>query len=156
MPSVQGDTQPQATQPLETNPAVVNASGQIGPIVGKGPITDNAGLNTAIGTAVVGASQAGMATLTGGPEVLGTSIFLNLVGQLVKKVKWFPEHEGLIVLFFVLAFLVSVFVLFHGDIARAFLNAANSTMQALVNYKGDKAAGLNIMPPVPEHLEFAR
>jgi hypothetical protein len=112
----------------------------------------------AMGAAVVGASQYGMAAMTGGPEVLGTSTFLNLVGQLFKRIKWFPEHEGLIVVFLVVSFLVAYFLLptIGHDAGRAFLHMANSTMQAILNYKGDKAAGLNVMPPVEPEKEYGK
>lgn len=107
-----------------------------------------------MGAGVVGGSHWGMAQMTGGPEVLGTSVFLNLVGQLCKKFKWFPEHEGLILLFLVSSFVIGFFILFQHDTARAFLHMANSTMEAILNYKGDKAAGLNVMPPTPVEREF--
>lgn len=138
---------PVATTP--TNPTTT------APIVGQGPITSSAPLNMAMGAAVVGTSQWGMAALTGGPEVLGTSVFLNLMGQLFKGAKWFPEHKGLIILFLVVSFVIAYFVLFDREAGRAFLHMSNSTMEAILNYKGDKAAGLNIMPPVPEHKEYA-
>lgn len=128
-----------------------------GPIVGQGPVTNNPLVNMAMGGSVIGVSQWGMAALTGGPEVLGTSVFLNLVGQLFKGYKWFPEHKGLIVIFLVVSFLISYFVLFPDhNIARAFQHMANSTMEAILNYKGDKASGLNAMPSVPEHLEYGK
>lgn len=145
-------------QTEHVNPTVVNPTGPgVAPIVGKGPVTDNPVVNTGIAAAVVGGTQAGFAALTGGPEVLGTSIFLNLVAQIVKKPKWFPEHEGLIVIMFVVAFVVGIFLLFGVEnVGKAFLNAANATMQAILNYKGDKAGGLNVMPPLADEQSFTR
>lgn len=128
------------------------------PIVGQGPVTTNAPVNMAMGAAVVAGTQYGMAAMTGGPEVLGTSTFLNLIGQLFKRIKWFPEHEGLIVVFLIVSFLVAYFLLptIGHDAGRAFLHMANSTMQAILNYKGDKAAGLNVMPPVEPEKEYGK
>lgn len=128
------------------------------PIVGQGPITESPPINIAMGAAVVAGSQYGMAAMTGGPEVLGTSVFLNLVGQLFKGYKWFPEHKGLIVLFLIISFVVAYFLLpgTAHEAGRAFLHMANSTMQAILNYKGDKAAGLNVMPPTEPEKEYGK
>lgn len=129
------------------------------PVVGQGPVTANAPLNMAMGAGVVGATQAGFMAVTGGGEVLATSLFLNLVSQLVKDIKWFPEHKGLIVLMLILSFAVGYFVFYlaspdTGDrIANSFRNMANSTMQAIVNYKGDKAAGLNALAPADKEFK---
>lgn len=143
------------TNPVAVTPTIPPTRA---PIIGQGPVTENPLINTAIGMGVVGASQAGFAAMTGSAEVLGTSTFLNLIGQLFKKVKWFPEHEGLIVLFLAISFVVAYFLLpgTAHEAGKAFLHMANSTMQAILNYKGDKAAGLNVMPPVPEHQEFGK
>lgn len=109
-----------------------------------------------------------MTQLTGGPEVVGTALFLNLVGQLVKRIKWFPEHEGLIALFLLTSFAAGL-VFFYPQtpghatqfiwedtarLGKAFLHMANSTMEALLHYKADKASGLNIMPPTEPDKEF--
>lgn len=149
---------PEVTSGDVTNPVAITETHPrtTAPIVGQGPVTESAPLNMAMGAGVVGATHWGMAALTGGPEVLGTSVFLNLVGQLFKNIKWFPEHKGLIVLFLILSFVVAYFVLFDHNVGRAFLHMANSTMEALINFKADKASGLNIMPSVPEHLEYGR
>lgn len=139
------------------------------PIIGQGPVTESAPLNVMMGAGVAGATAWGMAQMTGGPEVLGTAVFLNLVGQLTKKIKRFPEHEGLIALFMALAFIAGLIFFYPAApghqglvgllddtsrLGKAFLHMANSTMEALLHYKADKAAGLNVMPPTPEHLEF--
>jgi hypothetical protein len=150
-------TLPKTGEPVsvpEQNPTPTNPL-TIGPVVGKGPVTESAPLNFMMGSGIVGATQAGFAAMTSGPEVLGTSVFLNLISQVVKRWKWFPEHTGLIVVMLVASFVTGYFVLFDHNAAKAFLNMANSTMAALVNYKGDKAAGLNVLAPVPEHLEYA-
>lgn len=160
---------------IQTNPVAITPTKPPtqAPVVGQGPVTENAPVNMAMGAGVAGATAWGMAQMTGGPEVLGTALFLNLTGQLTKKIKWFPEHEGLIVLFMVLAFVAGlVFFYPHtlgapitgnwiqdllGDTSRlgkAFLHMANSTMEALLHYKADKASGLNIMPPVPMEKEW--
>lgn len=126
------------------------------PIVGQGPVTESAPLNVAMGAAVVGASQYGMAAMTQSTDVLAVSVFLNLLGQLVKGFKWFDEHKLLILVFLVASFLVCYFVLYGQDhnLVASFKTMANSTMQAVLNYKGDKAAGLNVMPPTPAEREF--
>lgn len=144
--------------PVLINPVATTPMGAVAPVVGQGPVTQSAPLNVAMGAAVVGASQYGMAALTGGAEVLGTSVFLNLLGQLFKGAKWFPEHRGLIVLFLIISFVVAFLLLpnTNHDAGKAFLHMANSTMQAILNYKGDKAAGLNVMPPVPIENEYGR
>lgn len=131
-----------------------------GPIVGKGPVTQNAPLNMAMGASVVGASQAGFMAVTGGGQVLATSVFLNLIAQLVKDLKWFPEHKGLIAVMLVVSFLVGFFIFYAASpdevtrVGNSFMNMANSTMQAVLNYKGDKAAGLNVLEPVPPEKEY--
>lgn len=129
-------------------------------IVGKGPVTSNAALNMGIGASVVGGSQAGFMAVTGGGQVLATSIFLNLVSQLIKDQKWFPEHKGLIAVMLILSFAVGFFIFYASSpdevtrVGNSFMNMANSTMQAVLNYKGDKAAGLNALEPVPAGREF--
>lgn len=131
-----------------------------GPIVGNGPVTGNAALNMGIGAGVVGTSQAGFMAATGGTQVLATSIFLNLISQLIKDQKWFPEHKGLIAVMLVVSFLVGFFIFYAASpdevtrIGNSFMNMANSTMQAILNYKGDKASGLNAMEPVPAGKEY--
>lgn len=161
----QPPSQPPVTTPLPggpladtvANPVAITATNPptIAPIVGKGPVTEHAPLNMAIGAGVVGATQAGFMAVTGGGQVLATSVFLNLISQLVKDVKWFPEHKGLIVVMLLVSFVIGYFIFYQGDVGNSFINMANSTMQAILNYKGDKAAGLNAMAPVPDHLEFA-
>lgn len=137
----------------------MQAPGQ-GPIVGKGPVTDNAALNMGIGAGVIGASQTGFMVATGGPQVLATSVFLNLIAQLIKDQKWFPEHKGLIAVMLILSFAVGFFIFYAASsdevtrIGNSFMNMANSTMQAILNYKGDKASGLNAMEPVPAGKEY--
>lgn len=143
-----------------TNPVAFTPPSTIGPIIGKGPVTEHAPVNLAMGASVVGATQAGFMAVSGGGQVLATSIFLNLVSQLVKDIKWFPEHKGLIVLMLVLGFGVGYFVWYLADqdgasrLSNSFMNAVNSTMQAIMNYKGDKASGLNALAPVPTDREF--
>lgn len=154
-----------------TNPVVVTptAPPTQAPVVGQGPVTDSAPINVAMGASVAGATAWGMTQLTGGPEVVGTALFLNLVGQLVKRIKWFPEHEGLIALFLLASFAAGlVFFYPHSPgvptsdplwqdttrLGKAFLHMANSTMEALLHYKADKASGLNIMPPTEPDKEF--
>lgn len=114
-----------------------------------------------LGAGVVGASQAGFLAVTGGGQVLATSIFLNLLSQLVKDWKWFPERKGLIVLMLPVSFAIGYFIFYatgNADdparIANSFMNMANSTMQAILNYKGDKTAGLNALQPVPPDKEY--
>lgn len=130
-------------------------------VVGKGPVTDNAALNMGIGAGVIGTSQAGFMAATGGGQVLATSVSLNLLAQLVKDQKWFPEHKGLIVLMLLASFAIGYFIFYQTSpddatrLSNSFINMANSTMQAILNYKGDKAAGLNALEPVPEGKEFA-
>lgn len=123
------------------------------PVIGQGPVTTSAPLNIAMGMGVAGASQAGFAAVTGDGWVLATSIFLNLVSQLVKGPKWFPEHKGLIIVMLLASFLIGYFI-WYGSLndgldrlRESFANMANSTMQAILNYKADKAAGLNALPP---------
>lgn len=146
-----------------TNPvAVTDTRPQTrAPIVGQGPVTEHAALNMGIGAGVVGASQAGFMVMTGGGQVLATSVFLNLVSQLVKDFTWFPEHKGLIILMLLLSFLVGYFIFYStgavddpARLANSFMNMANSTMQAILNYKGDKASGLNALAPVSDDKEF--
>lgn len=143
--------------PLE-NPVATTATRPhtTAPVIGQGPVTTSAPLNIAMGMGIAGASQAGFAVMTGGGWVLATSTFLNLIGQLVKGPKWFPERKGLIIVMLVISFVIGYFVIFGGlsnDLDRlreSFANMANSTMQAVLNYKADKAAGLNMLPPTKE------
>lgn len=126
------------------------------PVIGQGPVTTNAPLNIAMGMGIAGASQAGFAAMTGDAWVLATSTFLNLVGQLVKGPKWFPEHKGLIIVMLVVSFVIGYFIWYGGiqdgldRLRESFANMANSTMQAVLNYKADKAAGLNMLPPTKD------
>lgn len=126
------------------------------PIVGQGPVTGSAPVNMAMGATVIGASQYGMAALTQSTDVLSVSVFLNLLGQLVKGFKWFDEHKLLILVFLLASFALCFFVLYNHDAVASFKTMANATMQAILNYKGDKAAGLNVMPPTPEEKEFGK
>lgn len=147
-----------STLPTLDNPVAVTATKPPthAPVIGQGPVTSSAPLNVVMGASVAGATQAGFAAVTGEGWVLATSMFLNLVGQLVKGPKWFPEHKGLIVVMLLVSFAVGYFVLFGGvdnlteRVRESFVNMSNSTMQAVINYKADKAAGLNVMPPVAE------
>lgn len=124
-------------------------------------ITQSAPLNVGIAAATVGATNMALTTATAPingavPAVIATALFLNLVHQVIKKIKWFPEHEGTIIVGLLISFLVGYFLLYHGDTANSFINAACSTVQSLINYKGDKASGLNILPPTPPELEFGK
>lgn len=126
-----------------------------GPVVGQGPLTSSAPLNIGIGTAAVGGVNTGMVALqsAGGdpPWANGMAIILNLLMQPLKK--QFPllqQHEWAILVMMAIAFVLGYIVIFHGDSAKAFINMGYSTVTALGNYKGDKASGLNILPPAPE------
>lgn len=131
-----------------------------GPVIVQGPVTESPPLNVAIGASVVGASQLGFMAATGGGQVLATSLFLNLISQLVKDIKWFPEHKGLIVLMLCVSFVIGYFIFYRASpddatrLANSFTNMANSTMQAVLNYKGDKASGLNMLVPTPADKEY--
>lgn len=135
------------------NPVVVTPATAT-PVVGQGPVTQSAPVNLAIGGVAAGAAHAGAAMLTGDPLANAMALFLNLIAQPIKKLKWFPEKEGLIVLFIVVSFLIGWFFLYHGDAARTFTTTAVSTMLAKVGYKADKASGLNILEPTSAEQEF--
>lgn len=129
------------------------------PILNGQPLTTDPIKNVGIAAGVVGATQGAMYAATAQmngplPAVAATSVFLNLVIQPLKKVKWIPEHEFAVIFGLLVSFAVGYFLLYHGDTAQSFVNSAMSTFQAIVNYKGDKASGMNILPPTPAHLEF--
>lgn len=123
------------------------------------PSTDSKPLNVAMGASVAGVTNTALTVATAPingpvPAVVATAIFLNLIIQPVKKLKWFPEHEGSIFIGIIVGFIVGYFLLYHGDTANSFVNAVCSTFQSLANYKADKLSGLNIMPATPPEMEF--
>lgn len=135
-------------------PTVTPAIKASGPVVEQGPVTTSAPLNAVLGASVVGGANVGATMLTGDPLATAMALFLNLIAQPIKKIKWFPEKEGLIVLMLVVSFGLGYFMLYQGDPIKSFVTSAISTMLAKLNYKGDKASGLNILEPTPANKEF--
>lgn len=126
-----------------------------GPVVAGGPMTSSAPLNMGIGAATVGGVHGGLVALqaAGGdpPWANGTAIILNLLMQPIKThIPMFKHSEWAILFMMLAAFVLGYFVIFHGDSAKALMNMGYSTIGALGTYKGDKASGLNILPPAPD------
>lgn len=118
-------------------------------------MTASAPLNMGLGAAAVGGVNTGVIALqaAGGdpPWANGTAIILNLLMQPIKThIPVFKHGEWAILLMMMAAFALGYFVIFHGDSAKALMNMGYSTITALGNYKGDKASGLNILPPASD------
>lgn len=77
----------------------------------------------------------------GGPEVLGITGALNVVGQWIKMHDWFDQNKWLIPLLVVIALAIAV-AMWHDNIPKAVLNAAMAVDNAIKNYGALKGVGV--------------
>lgn len=141
--------------PEEQNPIVVTPTTPPtrAPVVGQGPVTDNPPTNLAMGVAAAATINYGTNWVAAGdPVPNAVALFLNtVVMQPLKRVfPLFRHAEAAVLVMFIVAFGVVYFIVYKGDEAKAFYDAALSTFQAVANYKADKASGLNILKPAED------
>lgn len=121
---------------------------QLGPIVNKGPITSSAPLNIGLGTAAIAVANYGVSWVTEDKWSSGIALVLNVIMQPAKKMLPFLSHYEWACLFmFIVAAALLYFFVFPGDVAQALVKGGGAVIDAIGNYKGDKASGFNIMKP---------
>lgn len=121
-------------------------------VVEQKPLTNSVPLNMAIGAGAAGAVNYGVAKGVGDDVwPSGIAIVLNVVMQPAKKMFPFLKHqEWAIVFMLLLGVAVLYFFVFDRDFARALINGAGGVIDAIGNYKADKAAGLNVFQPADD------
>jgi len=83
----------------------------------------------------------------GGFEVLGITAALNVLGQLIKRPKWFKQDEWMIPTLLVLGLALAL-LLWHDNLGKGILNGAIAVDTAIKNYGALNQGG--VMKSAPD------